>query len=755
MHTTSTSSRAQRATRRWGIAALTLGVLLIIAMASATIIGTVGSQPMADRWVYDTAWFSLLWGALSIAGAVYLLRRHTRRGPVVLLHGAFAVILLGAGVTHLTARRGEVHLRQGVAVESYTTREGTVQPLPFQLTLERFGVQYEADGLSPQDYQSTIRISRGQGPEERAQVAMNHIYHGHGVRLYQQRYDDDLRGSTLAVNQDEWGTGISYTGYALLVAAFLWLLLDGRGRFRGLLRQFSANTGAQRVLLIGLLVALSMHEAEAQRVLPRDVADEAGRTLIAYNGRICPLETFALDFTRKMTGSTSYQGLTACQVLTGVVCFPEDWLQEPFLRIKGRQLRERLGLQEQFVAPQELLSGGYRLGPMLQEAQQGSGKLAEQVLDADDRLMLLMQVMRMDALRMFPYPAHASGQPRWYAPSERQPQGMPTEQQQYVRSILPMMASLAQREQWAQVSDALHRLRLYQQRYGAQSVPQPEQLRAEHAYNHLPIPTLLFILNTALGLLSALLLGHGSRRWRIATTACMAMAWAALTLFLALRWVAQGSIPMGNGYETMLVAAWMVLTLALMAARRTRVATPFGLTVSGLLLLVAHLSEMDPAITQRMPVLQSPLLTLHVGIIMVAYALLILTWACSVAHFAAQFVARRTHSALTLSRCRSLSTQLMPLSLLLLYPAVACLAVGIFLGAVWANVSWGCYWSWDPKETWALITLMIYSVPLHGASLPALRRPDGYHLYLLLALVSIAITYFGVNYLMPGMHSYA
>lgn len=755
MHTTSTSTPAQRATRRWGIAALTLGVLLIAAMATATIIGTVGSQQMADRWVYDTVWFSLLWGAMAIAAAVYLLRRHTRRGPVLLLHGAFAVILVGAGVTHLTARRGEVHLRQGVATQRYTADDGTRQPLPFALTLERFGVEYEADGLSPQDYQSTIRISHAPGPEERAQVAMNHIYHGHGVRLYQQRYDDDLRGSTLAVNQDEWGTGISYTGYALLVAAFLWLLLDGRGRFRGLLRQLSEGAGTTRVLLVGLLAMLSMHDAQAQRVLPRDVADEAGRTLIAYNGRICPLETFALDFTRKLTGSTSYRGLTPCQVLTGAICYPEDWLQEPFLRIKGRQLRERLGLKEEFVAPQELLSGGYRLGPMLQEAQQGSGKLSEQVLDTDDRLMLLMQVMRMDALRMFPYPAHKGGQPRWYAPSERQPRAMTAEQQQYVRSILPMVAQLAQREQWAQVGDAFSRLQRYQLRYGAGSIPAPEQLRAEHAYNRLPIPTLLFILNTALGLLSALLLGHGSRRWRIATTGCMALAWAALTLFLALRWVAQGSIPMGNGYETMLAAAWMVLTVALPAARRTRVATPFGLTVSGLLLLVAHLSEMDPAITQRMPVLQSPLLTIHVGVVMVAYALLMLTWACSVAYFAAQLAARRTRSAQTLARCRSLSAQLMPLSLLLLYPAVACLAAGIFLGAVWANVSWGCYWSWDPKETWALITLLIYSVPLHGASIPALRRPGGYHLYLLLALLSIAVTYFGVNYLMPGMHSYA
>ena len=755
MQTSHTSSRAQRITRLWGAAALSLTLLLIIAMASATIIGTIGSQQMADRWVYDTVWFSLLWGALSIAAVVYLLRRHTRRGPVLLLHGALGVILLGAGVTHLTAQRGEVHLRQGVATQSYTTDEGTEQPLPFRLTLERFGVRYEADGLSAQDYQSTLRISHGKGAEERAQVAMNHIYHGHGVRLYQQRYDDDLRGSTLAVNQDEWGTGITYTGYALLLAAFVWLLLDRRGHFRALLRQLSAHQVSARGVLLVLLAALSMHDMQAQRVLPRDVADEAGHTLIAYNGRICPLETFAIDFTRKMTGSTSYHGLTACQVLTGAICFPEDWLQEPFLRIKGRQLRQKLGLSEEYVAPQELLSGGYRLGPMLQAAQQGSDKLSQQVLDTDDRLMLLMQVMRMDALRMFPYPAHADGQPRWYAPSERQPKGMAAAQQEYVRSILPMVASLAQRSDWAQVSDALHRLQRYQQRYGAQSVPSAAQLRAEHAYNRLPIPTLLFILNTALGLLSALLLGHGSRRWRIATAACMVLSWAALTIFLALRWVASGSIPMGNGYETMLMAAWLVLTLALLAARRTHVATPFGLTVSGLLLLVSHLSEMDPAITQRMPVLQSPLLTLHVGIIMVAYALLMLTFATAVAHFAAAFVARRTHSAQTLARCRSLATQLMPLSLLLLYPAVACLAVGIFLGAVWANVSWGCYWSWDPKETWALITLLIYSVPLHGASLPALRRPNGYHLYLLLALVSIAITYFGVNYLMPGMHSYA
>ena len=189
------------------------------------------------------------------------------------------------------------------------------------------------------------------------------------------------------------------------------------------------------------------------------------------------------------------------------------------------------------------------------------------------------------------------------------------------------------------------------------------------------------------------------------------------------------------------------MLVALLTTRTLQLMTTFGLLASGFMLLVAHIGEMDPNITPRMPVLNSPLLSIHVSIIMMAYALLSLTFVSAVAYF----LACRSHR----ESLQRMNAQLTVLSQIFLYPALATLGLGIFIGAIWANISWGTYWSWDPKETWALITFMVYAVLLHPRSLPALQRPRNYHLYCLCAFLTILMTYFGVNYFLGGMHSYA
>lgn len=741
--TDSIMSKEATRDKRLRAAVTTVCALTIVAMASATLIGTSGGQAAADRAVYSTPWFTALWALGAALGTIYFLRRHVRRAPILALHASLLLILAGAGLTRLTAHRGRLHLREGVAASEYTDEDGGRRKLPFQVRLDRFEVDYHEGQAAAMDYRSTVTIKDG-GGTERAVISMNHVCDHGGARLYQASYDDDLRGTTLAVSEDRWGTSVTYAGYALLLLSLLWTLLDPRGRFRRLLRgQREWGGGRSLTLLLCLMATLG---AKAQRTVSPEVADELGRALIVYNGRVCPVETFALDFTKKMHGSRSYNGLSATQVLAGVMLYPDDWLGEPFMRIKGKQLRERLGGLGEYVAPADLLGGGYRLGPMLREAQGRKDKLSEQVLDADDRLMLLMGVMRLEAARMFPYPSGRRGEVAWYSPTQAQPKGMAAAQRQYVRSILPMTARLAASGQEQMAVEAVAKLRKYQAAYGGKSVPPAWRMEAEHWYNAVPFATLLFMANLALGFLSAFWLTR--RRGYGWFTAGMAISWALLTLCLGLRWAASGNVPMGNGYETMLLVAWLVMAAALPLSRRVRPMTTFGLLASGLMLLVSHLSQMDPAISQRMPVLNSPLLTVHVSVIMLSYALLSLTFMAAAAWFlTAPFSGRKS--------VRELRQGLKPLSELFLYPAVATLAAGIFIGAVWANVSWGNYWSWDPKETWALITLLIYAAPLHQSSYAALRREKWYHLYLLLAFVSLIVTYFGVNYFMSGMHSYA
>ena len=232
---------------------------------------------------------------------------------------------------------------------------------------------------------------------------------------------------------------------------------------------------------------------------------------------------------------------------------------------------------------------------------------------------------------------------------------------------------------------------------------------------------------------------EASSRWMIVWQSALLVALFFHAVGYALRWYIGGRIPLSNGYETMQFLALCVLVLAFVFRRRFVFVIPFGFLLSGFTLLVSYLGQMNPQITPLMPVLISPWLSAHVSCIMVSYALLAFTWLNG---WLGLFVSREAERLMLFSR-------------LLLYPAVFFLGVGIFIGAVWANVSWGRYWAWDPKEVWALITFMVYALPFHADSLRYFRRPQFFHLYMLLSFLTVLMTYFGVNYFLGGMHSYA
>ena len=289
------------------------------------------------------------------------------------------------------------------------------------------------------------------------------------------------------------------------------------------------------------------------------------------------------------------------------------------------------------------------------------------------------------------------------------------------------------------------KMKKYQQVSGGNSLPSSVQYRAERILNGFPFATILFMVNLTLGFIALLYTIYRITRQRslkafdIALPALLGISFLALTFGLAMRWIVSGNVPMSNGYESMLTVAWFVMLISLVMQWRIRLVMVFGFLLSGFFLLVSHINQMDPAIGQMMPVLNSPLLCIHVSIIMMSYALLSLTFLCGV-----MGILLRSHGE-----------ELQALSRVFLYPALATMGFGIFIGAIWANVSWGNYWSWDSKETWALITFMIYAVVAHTQSLSLFRKPLAYHVYMTLAFLSIVMTYFGVNYFLTGMHSYA
>ena len=524
--------------------------------------------------------------------------------------------------------------------------------------------------------------------------------------------------------------------------------------------------------MMALLFALGSSSAEAH-VLPNESADRFGRLMVLHNSRICPLQTLAIDFTKNLYGAASYNGYTPEQVLTGWMFYADDWMQEPMLRLKGAEMRDRLQLPEYVPVSQFFNSamGGYTLGPYVQEYYGGNhDAFHSQVAAIDNKIQLIMELRSGSLLKLFPYTN--KGKTTWFAPTDDLPNAMDREHQQFVRSICLLLGDCALTSDYTQMDAVVGKMLKYQQKNGGASMPSDRRVAAERIYNRIPFATILFMLCLAMGIISFLyaiirmcredngannggtdaepVRKERSKRLHLtffgASYAVLLLSFCALTYCEYLRWTISGTLPMTNGYETMLFVAWLVQLLALVCGVRLRLLVALGFLMSGFFLLVSHIGQMDPQIKHPMPVLNSPLLSVHVSIIMMGFAMLSFTFISGLTALLLRLVSRTAQPKMV---------QLQQLSLVFLYPALAALGIGIFIGAIWANVSWGEYWGWDPKEVWALITFMIYAIPLHARSVAQLRRPTAFHLFMTLAFLTLVMTYFGVNYFLGGMHSYA
>ncbi len=705
-------------------------VSLLVIMGAATVVEKYHGTDYAKTYVYGAWWFTALWAILAATAVCWIVRRRMRRWSLVTLHGALLLILAGALLTHLTGRQGMMHLYPGEKTATYVVADAEKTPitLPFEVRLDSFVTAYHSGTTSALDYRSHLTVTEA-NESRSVVVSMNNIFSAHGIRLYQSGYDPATGGCTLAVNSDPWGIPVTYTGYALLFISLLWMLADPKGTFRRLLHH-PLVARPSMIMLVVLGFAFSSG-AQAQRVLPDSLADKFGQLYVHHNGRICQMQTLALDFTKKLCGKRAFEGYSAEQVVTGFIFFGDDWSKAPLIRVKGK-VRERLSLPSKvsfndFFNP----SHGYQLGPLVEEYFRGdTDKLHEEAMRYDDKLQLILQLREGKLLKVFPFYSKTDGL-NWYSPTDKLPDDMEEERKQYISNIFSYLYQDALSGNYDRMGETLDKMLRYQKTYGGTSIPSDTKSKAERLYNAIPFATILFMVNLFMAVVSLFV-----RKFSVFV---LGLSWCALTLCIALRWIVSGNVPMSNGYETMLLSAWLIATISLLMCRRFPIVLTFGFLMSGFFLLVSHIGQMDPQITYVMPVLNSPLLSIHVSIIMMAYALLSMTFACGV-------------TGLLLKKH---TDYLHVLSQIFLYPALAALAIGIFTGAVWANISWGTYWSWDPKEVWALITLMVYAVAVHSSSLRWMRSARHYHLYMVAAFLTLLMTYFGVNYFLGGMHSYA
>ena len=605
-------------------------------------------------------------------------------------------------LTFTRGEKGYVHLLKGKSAHTFVRDADNREiPLPFSLKLDSFRVEYYPGTKAPSDYVSTVTCTDG-GVTFSRNISMNRVLSVKGYRFYQSSFDDDNSGSWLSVNYDPLGIPVTYAGYLLLAFSSLWILASRKETFHRLLKNPLLKKGA---LAIALLMSFGTNASANTnpRAIPLAEAQKLSTRQVIYQDRVVPFNTLARDFLMKLSRKTSYRGLTPEQVTCSWFLYPEDWQSERMIYVKSNELREKLHVPHHYIALTELFNGTtYKLDKLLAEEKgngkgtlsaQADSKLSKAILELDEKVGLIL--MLREGTLIQPVPEDGSVK---------------------------------------RLSD--------------------NKVQAEILYNQIPFAKALFMANLTLGILSFGGLVYASLNRKKAERGKWvkrAMKSFIALLFLScifhwtgylLRWYIGGRMPLSNGYETMLLLAGCVLGFSCWLQRRFLFVLPFGFLLSGFTLLVAYLGQMNPQITPLMPVLQSPWLSIHVSLIMVAYAL-----------YAFMFL--NGILAVCLRKDGERTEQLLLISKLMLYPATLFLGIGIFIGAVWANVSWGSYWSWDPKEVWALITFMIYGAAFHERSLPWLRTPLHYHLYLIIAFLSVLMTYVGVNYFLSGMHSYA
>lgn len=746
-----------------------LYILVLVCMAAATIVEKSQGTDYAHAHYYGAWWFILIWAVLAALGAFYIIKRKVKCASTLALHLSFIIILAGALLTHISAKRGMIHLRIGQPTDTYMAQDEEQgmkeEKLPFSLCLQKFEAKMHDGTNAVADYSSKFTVIDGDDKSE-GEVSMNNIYSHRSYRLYQSSYDEDGKGSVLAINADPYGIPVTYTGYALLFISLVWMLFDPKGGYRKLLKSPLLKKGALITALILSMGNIQTLHAESatgnlqNAVLPKETAEKFGELHILYNDRICPVQTFALDFCKKIYGARSYQGLTAEQVLSGWVFYGNTWANEPFIKIKSGEMKTAMNLPD-YASLNTFFNremGGYTIGQYVQEYYNGQqDKFHQQAADIDGKIQIIMELREGISLKVLPYTFtknvkatkdHSfikAGTTTWFSPVDKLPQAVEHQHALYIRNVFSLLNGDVKAGNTSRVNEFFVKMKKYQEVSSGNSLPTATQYKAERINNAFPFATILFMANLTLGFIALFYTIYRMTKKReikalnIALPILLGVSFLALTFGLALRWIISGNVPMSNGYESMLTVAWFVMLISILMQLRIRIVMVFGFLISGFFLLVSHINQMDPAIGQMMPVLNSPLLSIHVSIIMMSYALLSLTFICGI-----MGICMRSHGE-----------ELQALSRIFLYPALTTMGFGIFIGAIWANVSWGNYWSWDSKETWALITFMIYAVVVHTQSLPVFRKPLVYHIYITLAFLSIAMTYFGVNYFLTGMHSYA
>ncbi len=716
-------------------ALLILLIVMSVTLASATIVERY--SPSAASFLYHNPVTITLWILLVIDFFLIRIRRSgAGKVPVGsdILHISFVVMLTGAFITMTTQKEGHVYLESGQTERTLTLDNGHTVPLHFSVRLDSLEISRYPGTGNPSGFTSYVTIVRD-GVAQKRTVSVNHPLRLSGWRIYQASYEPEKGASILQMVRDPWGTAVTYAGYILFLLAFVLLTFSPDSRFSHLRKRLS-RLGC--CLILFLAGTGDADASPTSRVSwDRIMAQDAG-------GRTVTLDTYCRELMRKIHHDEQWDGLNPVESVLRIMAEPASVYDTPFIYQKNDEIASLIRQRDGHLAEFSSLfdaDGSYRLEEPVEQAlsvpPRQRSRFQKDILKLDEKANLLYSIVRGTSLSVFP--VRGSSDKRWLSPGDDL-SSVTGQDSTFIRDLTAVLLTEPSEE-----SVAL--LERYQKKCSGHALPSFSRIRQELLCNRIrPFRTGAagYMCCALLLLVTSLILNR--RRISSAVIFLTVLPFLLHTWGIGARWFCSGQPPLSNSYEVTVFLSWCTALFSIILSRRSAPASAFGLLFSGALLLVAGMNSMDPAITPLVPVLQSPWLMFHVAVIMAGYGCFGINFLLAVYNLTA--IRIWGSSSGTVGR----ATVLMEIFAL---TGLMLMTLGTFLGAVWAGESWGTYWSWDPKETWALITILAYTITTHARMVPRTNTPEKLSILSIIGFLCVLMTYFGVNWFLVGMHSYA
>lgn len=738
---------------------------LALGAAVATFIENDFGTMSARHYVYNALWYELLLilTALNIVLVVYKTKMFLHVSKFI-FHIAFVVILLGAGMTRYLGEDGVMKIREGSSSNTFfSTQLNQDSVLPFYVELKKFDLERYAGSKAPSEYASNVKIVDGDKSLE-ATISMNNTLTYKRYKFFQTFYDPDEKGTILSVTNDP-GVEVTYFGYALLFLGLLGNLMDSKSRFRRLIKHVKSSSAIILLILLTSTPLFSQSEyaknyLSEHRANSQEVSAQFGQLIVQSRmGRMKPFDTLSQEVLYKISGKSALFEMTPTQIMLGMLSNPSVWKKLPMIQVKTPKLRTFLGIDasQKHASFEHFFQGSrYKLEEEVQKAlmlrPSERGTYENDLIKVDERLSIAFMVYYGKLFKIAPL---LEDKNRTWISFPELFEKLDSKEGQELQSATEHFIENLFARQYDKALTHIETFETFQKKYGADIMPSSEKVRAELFFNKAKIFERLNVAYLFLGFI-LLITAFGrvfqsrwfNSKWDKPLFFAVALLFCLHTFGLGLRWYVSGHAPFSDTYESMIYIAWSCLLFCMVFLRTSLFAMAGSVVMAAIFMFVAHLGHIDPEITNLVPVLKSFWLSVHVSVITASYGFLGLGSALGFFTLIL-FTCKRTQE---IGKSIKHLTRINEITLII---GLTLLVIGNFLGGIWANESWGRYWGWDPKETWAYISIIVYTIVLHVRLIPRLYSPYLFAVLSLLAFSSILMTYFGVNFYLAGMHSYA